>query len=494
MELVEGTTLEHAARGSRGRHGARPPGARRRPPRARGDALGRASGTSISSRRTSSCAATSRRCSSTSGSPAGTSAPGCATGAYGAPEVWGALEGRRDLSPMKADVYAFGCVAFEALTGRVLFQADSEMAQIAHARRPRRLSAAAARARRARRARAARRAALLDAAARSVAPPHGRDRCARSSRGIAPALRRRRPGRSTRLEPLDGMRMDDAPGSRTAATAWPAAAAAITGRARSTCSRPTRSASSPTRRRRDPAAPHGARRPPARLALREEHRRSLRRARRLGARALPVLDLRRAPRRLPHRRAGLARRASRREGSATWARASSSSGRAEAPSWQARRSSRDTATRRCDRAARSPRQDQAERRGAGVGTRAATAGADFDGGDSHAIELAHRPGVRRSRSRRLLVRRDGRIGDRRRGARRSDGALARRRSAAGVLSRPTAGRELAGHVGCDERVEAADHLVGDEDDRAGRRARTPAWRMTKSSVASSPATSSRFHG
>ena len=57
--------------------------------------------------------------------------PGCATGAYGAPEVWGALEGRQDLTPLKADVYAFGCVAFEALTGRVLFQADTEMAQIA---------------------------------------------------------------------------------------------------------------------------------------------------------------------------------------------------------------------------------------------------------------------------------------------------------------------------------------------------------------------------
>ena len=57
--------------------------------------------------------------------------PGCATGAYGAPEVWGALEGRKDLTPMKADVYAFGCVAFEALTARVLFQADTEMQQIA---------------------------------------------------------------------------------------------------------------------------------------------------------------------------------------------------------------------------------------------------------------------------------------------------------------------------------------------------------------------------
>jgi serine/threonine protein kinase len=57
--------------------------------------------------------------------------PGCATGPYGAPEVWGALEGHTDLSPAKADVYAFACLAFEALTGRVLFQAESEMAQIA---------------------------------------------------------------------------------------------------------------------------------------------------------------------------------------------------------------------------------------------------------------------------------------------------------------------------------------------------------------------------
>ena len=57
--------------------------------------------------------------------------PGCATGAYGAPEVWGALDGVVQPSPPKADVYAFGCVAFETLTGRVLFDSDSEMAQIA---------------------------------------------------------------------------------------------------------------------------------------------------------------------------------------------------------------------------------------------------------------------------------------------------------------------------------------------------------------------------
>jgi hypothetical protein len=57
--------------------------------------------------------------------------PGCGTGPYGAPEVWGALGTGRNDSPAKADVYAFACVAFEALTGQLLFDADTEMAQIA---------------------------------------------------------------------------------------------------------------------------------------------------------------------------------------------------------------------------------------------------------------------------------------------------------------------------------------------------------------------------
>ena len=57
--------------------------------------------------------------------------PGCATGPYGAPEVWGALEDVGETQPAKADVYAFGCVAFETLTGRTLFDADNEVAQVA---------------------------------------------------------------------------------------------------------------------------------------------------------------------------------------------------------------------------------------------------------------------------------------------------------------------------------------------------------------------------
>lgn len=59
--------------------------------------------------------------------------PGCATGPYGAPEVWGADDGKAGGatgSPAKADVYAFGCIAFELLTGHVLFEAPNEIAQI----------------------------------------------------------------------------------------------------------------------------------------------------------------------------------------------------------------------------------------------------------------------------------------------------------------------------------------------------------------------------
>lgn len=52
--------------------------------------------------------------------------PGCGTGEYCAPEVWG--EGDKSTSPMAADVYAFGCLAYEVLTSHTLFDAPNEMA------------------------------------------------------------------------------------------------------------------------------------------------------------------------------------------------------------------------------------------------------------------------------------------------------------------------------------------------------------------------------
>jgi eukaryotic-like serine/threonine-protein kinase len=56
---------------------------------------------------------------------------GCGTGPYGAPEVWGVLPEGFVASPLAADMYSFGCIAFETLTGKVLFDAPNEVAQIA---------------------------------------------------------------------------------------------------------------------------------------------------------------------------------------------------------------------------------------------------------------------------------------------------------------------------------------------------------------------------
>lgn len=57
--------------------------------------------------------------------------PGCATGNYGAPEIWGLAPDGAAPAPMPADVYALGCVAYEIMTGQTLFSAPTEMAMIA---------------------------------------------------------------------------------------------------------------------------------------------------------------------------------------------------------------------------------------------------------------------------------------------------------------------------------------------------------------------------
>jgi hypothetical protein len=62
--------------------------------------------------------------------------PGCGSGGFGAPEVWLAEPSALAGSPMPADLYGFGCLAYEVLTGKALFDAPSEVelisAHIAH--------------------------------------------------------------------------------------------------------------------------------------------------------------------------------------------------------------------------------------------------------------------------------------------------------------------------------------------------------------------------
>jgi hypothetical protein len=53
--------------------------------------------------------------------------PGCATANYGAPEVWGLLPKGHTAVPSATDVYAFGCMIYEALTGKELFDSESEV-------------------------------------------------------------------------------------------------------------------------------------------------------------------------------------------------------------------------------------------------------------------------------------------------------------------------------------------------------------------------------
>jgi serine/threonine protein kinase len=55
---------------------------------------------------------------------------GCATGPYGAPEIWGLTPENWAQQPMPADVYAFSCMAYEVLTGDTLFEGPSELAVI----------------------------------------------------------------------------------------------------------------------------------------------------------------------------------------------------------------------------------------------------------------------------------------------------------------------------------------------------------------------------
>lgn len=52
--------------------------------------------------------------------------PGCGTPDYSAPEVFAPVSEAALETPLPADVYAFGCLAFEALTGDVLFDGANE--------------------------------------------------------------------------------------------------------------------------------------------------------------------------------------------------------------------------------------------------------------------------------------------------------------------------------------------------------------------------------
>ena len=198
--------------------------------------------------------------------------PGCATGAYGAPEVWGELEGVKP-SPPKVDVYAFGCVAFETLTGRVLFDSDSEMAQITshmqHDGFPPRLKALA------KRPALAPIAELLFSTLRHdpANRPRAGDLRKEPREASCPSLRAC-PGRSTLPEmPLTPVTGEPDPGGRGLRGVRPLLSP------RSSHGAPARhrrgEGARPSGRRGDPEAAHGARPSTAGLALRAERRGAL---------------------------------------------------------------------------------------------------------------------------------------------------------------------------------------------------------------------------
>jgi serine/threonine protein kinase len=56
--------------------------------------------------------------------------PGCGTLDYCAPEVLGVTPDPSHVTPMAADIYAFGSMAFEILTGQPLFDGHDEMALV----------------------------------------------------------------------------------------------------------------------------------------------------------------------------------------------------------------------------------------------------------------------------------------------------------------------------------------------------------------------------
>jgi eukaryotic-like serine/threonine-protein kinase len=58
--------------------------------------------------------------------------PGCGTLEYCAPEVLGVVPEGYEPDPTRADIYAFACMAYEMLTGKLLFDGDSEQSIMNH--------------------------------------------------------------------------------------------------------------------------------------------------------------------------------------------------------------------------------------------------------------------------------------------------------------------------------------------------------------------------